>query len=547
MNNTIKKILVTCAFPYANGKLHLGHLLEQVQADIWVRYHRLRNRQVTFICADDAHGTAIFLHAKKLNMHPNELIFIMKKQHQKILSQFSISHDYYSTTDSLSNKYLCFDIYRILKEKNLIAEKIIPQLYDTSLQMFLSDRLVKGTCPVCLIRNQFGDHCESCGATYNGVQLIKPKSILSNSPPVIQKSMHLFFKLSKFSKFLKKWIFSGALQTPVLNKVKEWLITGLQDWNISRDQPYFGFKIPGVLKKYFYVWWDAPIGYISCIQELSLISSNFSVEQFWKKDSKVLLYHFIGKDIIYFHSLFWPAILEGIEYRKPTQIFAHGYLTINGSKLSKSKGIMISADHWLKYFDSDSLRYYFASKLSDSIDDIEMNLNDYFFKINSDIVNNIVNLASRNASFLKKYFSNKLSKVIIEPKLYQLYYDAMQEIEYFFENRNFQKIIKKIIYLSDIANQYISKEKPWLLIQNIKSRNYVHDICSMGINFFRILMIALKPVIPKITKKAEIFLNISLSWDDIQKPLLNHKINNFYSLYSRIQSKEIINFLKTIK
>ncbi|AEH39665.1 methionyl-tRNA synthetase [Buchnera aphidicola (Cinara tujafilina)] len=470
MENSKIKMLVTCAFPYANGTLHLGHILEQVQADIWVRYYRMRKHQVTFICSDDSHGTAIVLHAKKLGIHPKKLISLMKIKHQKILSKFSISHDYYSTTDSAQNKYLCRDIYQTLKEKKLIFKKMIPQLYDVSMKMFLSDRLVKGICPICSKNNQYGDHCEFCGSTYNAIQLKYPKSILSNTQPIIKSSKHLFLKLSHFSNFLKNWINSGSLQLPVLNKIKEWLIIGLHDWNISRDKPYFGFKVPGIIDKYFYVWWDAPIGYISCIKELSLLHKRFSVDCFWKKNSNVLIYHFIGKDIIYFHSLFWPAILEGAGYRQPNKIFAHGYLTINGNKLSKSKGIMISANQWLNFFDSDSLRYYFASKLSDSIDDIEMNLNDYLFKINSDLVNNIINLASRSASFLKKYFSNTLSDVIIKPKLYLLYYNSIQEIEFFFEKRQFQKIIKKIQMLSDIANQYITKEKPWLLIKNFNTK-----------------------------------------------------------------------------
>lgn len=544
MKNTITKMLVTCAFPYANGNLHLGHMLEQIQADIWVRYHRMKNFEVTFICADDAHGTAIMLHAKKININTNELISIMKKKHQNILSRFSIIHDHYSCTNSKQNKNLCEKIYFSIKQKDLIVEKNISQLYDPSIKMFLSDRLVKGTCPFCFVENQYGDHCDSCGSTYDAIQLLNPTSTLSNSQLIIKNSIHFFFKLSKFSSFLKNWIYSGSLQLPVLNKAKEWVLTGLRDWDISRDAPYFGFRIPGFLNKYFYVWWDAPIGYISCIKELSEKNKKISFEDFWKKDSDIFLYHFIGKDIIYFHSLFWPAVLESIEFRKPTKIFAHGYLTINGGKLSKSKGKMISAEDWLTFFDSDSLRYYFASKLSDTIDDIEIDLMDYLFKINSDLVNNVINLASRNASFLKRYFSNILSNRLIEPLLYQIYYDAIPEIEDFFEKRRFQEVIKKIIYLSDVANQYISKIQPWLSINDIKLKENVHDVCSTGINFFKILMTFLKPIIPKIAKKSEIFLNTSFLWSDIKKPLRNHKINNFDKLYLRVQESDISIFSK---
>ncbi|VFP87956.1 Methionine--tRNA ligase [Buchnera aphidicola (Cinara piceae)] len=528
-------MLVTCAFPYSNGEIHLGHLLEQIQADIWVRYYRMRGRSVIFICSDDTHGTAIMLKAKKMKISPKQLIHCMQKKHKNSFLQFSVVHDHYSSTNSQTNKDICEHVYHIIKKKKLIKEKTIDQLYDTKMHMFLSDRFIKGTCPRCKSINQYGDNCDFCGATYNAIELLNPISVLSHSSPDIKNSKHLFFKLSKFSEFLKKWINSGVIQTSVLNKINEWLSIGLHSWNISRDKPYFGFQIPGYSDKFFYVWMDAPIGYISCFKELCDIKKTINFNEFWSIQSKHELFHFIGKDIIYFHSLFWPAILEAYNYRKPTKIFTHGYVTFKGLKLSKSQGSIISASKWLSYFDSDSLRYYFASRLSNTIEDIDINLYDYAYKINADIVNNIINLASRNSSFLKKYFFNILSNNIKKVDLYQKFIDETIHIQDLFEERKFSLVIQKIRYLSDIANKYISKQKPWLLIKNIDNYDKVHDLCSLGINLFRILMIFLKPIMPKLVYKSELFLNTSLLWNEINQPLLNHKINDFSCLYTRIK------------
>ncbi|VFP83550.1 methionine--tRNA ligase [Buchnera aphidicola] len=546
MKHSMYKSLVTCAFPYANGEIHLGHLLEQVQADIWVRYFRLKGRSVLFLCADDAHGTAVMLKAKKMNINSNQLIDYMQKQHKNIFLQFSIHHDHYSSTHSKTNKKLCNKIFNIILKKNFLKEKKIAQLYDTKLNMFLSDRFVKGTCPQCKSDNQYGDNCDFCGAIYDATELLNITSELSNSSPTIKFSNHIFFKLSIFSNFLKKWVNSGVLQTSVLNKINEWLTSNLHSWNISRDQPYFGFKIPGYTDKFFYVWLDAPIGYISCFKELCDLRKDIDFDEFWSKDSKNNLYHFIGKDIIYFHALFWPSILEGCSYRKPTKIFAHGYLTFKGIKLSKSKGSMISASQWLSSFDSDSLRYYFASKLSNTIEDIDMNLYDYAYKINADIVNNIVNLASRNASFLEKYFDNTLSGHLIETVFYKKFVNESIEVEVFFEDRKFSLVVQKIRNLADIANKYISDKQPWILIKNISNKNKVHNICSVGINLFKILMILLKPIMPVLVSNAELFLNTSLMWKHISMPLLNHKINHFSCLYKRINISNIDTFIGKI-
>ncbi|VFP78058.1 Methionine--tRNA ligase [Buchnera aphidicola (Cinara cuneomaculata)] len=546
MKNSMYKSLVTCAFPYANGEIHLGHLLEQIQADIWVRYFRLKNRSVFFICADDAHGTAIMLKAKQMKISPDQLINSMHKQHKNIFLKFSVIHDHYSSTHSPVNKKLCNKIFNIILKKKFLKEKKIAQLYDIKLNMFLSDRLVKGVCPQCNSDDQYGDNCDVCGAIYDATELLQVTSELSNSSPQIKFSNHLFFKLSFFLNFLKKWVNSGVLQTSVFNKINEWLTSNLRSWNISRDQPYFGFKIPGYSSKFFYVWFDAPIGYLSCFKELCDIKKDINFDEFWSINSKNRLYQFIGKDIIYFHALFWPAILEGCGYRKPTKIFTHGYLTCNGLKLSKSKGAIILARQWLSCFDSDSLRYYFASKLSNTIEDIDINLYDYAYKINADIVNNIINLASRNASFLEKYFNNILSNQLIKSGIYKKFISTAVEIESFFEDRKFSLVIQKIRYLSDLANKYISKRKPWILIKNASNKNQVHNICSLGINLFKILIIFLKPIMPELVTNIELFLNTSLMWKHISTPLLNHKINRFSYLYKRIDIKDIDFFLKKI-
>ncbi|WP_075434219.1 methionine--tRNA ligase [Buchnera aphidicola] len=546
MKNSTDTMLVTCAFPYANGDIHLGHLLEHIQADIWIRYYRMKGRSVIFICSDDAHGTAIMLQAKKMKINPERLIENVYQRHRSSFLKFSIFHDHYSSTHSKTNEKTCKKIFNILKRKDLIQEKVITQLYDVKLNIFLSDRFVRGTCPTCRAKRQYGDNCEICGAIYDATELLNPVSELSNSSPQIKSSKHLFFKLSYFSEFLKRWVNSGTVQASVANHLNRWLAMGLRSWNISRDKPYFGFLIPGYVDKFFYVWMDAPIGYISSFKELCNEDDKINFCNFWSRQSKHELYHFIGKDIVYFHSLFWPAILEGCDYRKPTKIFAHGYLKFNGSKLSKSKGTIISVDQWLSYFDSDSLRYYLASKLSDTIEDIEINVYDYAYKINSDIVNNIINLASRSASFLKKHFFNILSDCIIEKSIYKNFVDKSIEIDISFQERKFSLVVKAIRNLSDIANKYINTTKPWILIKQKSSRNYVHGICSLGINLFRILMIFLKPIMPNLVRKSELFLNTPLQWTQINKPLLNHKINDFSCLYERIKISYVDEFMRKI-
>ncbi|WP_367673188.1 methionine--tRNA ligase [Buchnera aphidicola] len=529
-----RKILITCAFPYANGPIHIGHMLEHIQADIWARYHRMRGREVWFISADDAHGTAIMLQSEKLEISPEQLIGDVIKEHKLDFLNFNISHDNYYSTHSTENFYFLKKIFLKLQKKGLIQEKIISQFYDNIKNIFLPDRFIKGTCPNCKSKNQYGDNCEVCSATYEPVDLIDPISVISGQHPILKKTKHLYFDLPFFSSILKNWIHSGVLHNTVINKTEEWFKIGLKQWGISRDAPYFGFKIPNYLNKYFYVWLDAPIGYISAFKNLCSFNKKLHFKDLWCTDSEYELYHFIGKDIIYFHTLFWPAILEAANLRKPNSIFVHGYLTMNGLKLSKSRGVLLTAKDWIKYFDSDSLRYYFASKLSNNINDIEINLKDFVHKINSDIVNKLVNLAARNASFINIYFDNFLSRTLNDIKLYQYFIDSSKDIEIFLENRDFSSVIRKSMMLLDMANHYINEKKPWLIAKQDPKNSELQIISTLGINLFRIIMIFLKPILPDLAKKTELFLIDELRWNNINKPLLSHKIKKFIPLYKRI-------------
>lgn len=532
-----KKMLVTCALPYSNGSIHLGHLLEHIQADIWVRYNRMIGHEVWFICADDAHGTAVMLKSKKQNILPEELIFKIYKEHKYDFSSFQISYDNYHSTHSKENYNLVQKIYNLLDSNGYIKECTISQLYDDKEKIFLPDRFVKGFCPSCKSEDQYGDHCEVCGAVYAAIDLLNPLSVLSNSVPIVRTSVHLFFNLPFFSDFLKKWIFSGVLDKNVLNKTKEWFKIGLKKWDISRDEPYFGFKILNYLNKYFYVWLDAPIGYMSTFKNLCKKRTNLNFDEFWNKNSNCELYHFIGKDIVYFHTLFWPAILEATGFRKPTKIFVHGYVTIHGNKLSKSKNDFILASDWLKYLDSDSLRYYYACKLSNNIQDIEFNIYQLVEKVNTDIVNKVVNLASRSASFINKNFCGKLSDQLSDIQLYMKFISESKNIEVLFNNREFSLAMKKIMIFSDVANKYINDQKPWTLAQ--EKYDQLHMIASMGVNLFRVIMTWLKPVTPSLAERSELFLKIKLDWKGIKKPLLNHTISKFKILYKRIDINKI--------
>lgn len=547
MTQVAKKILVTCALPYANGSIHLGHMLEHIQADIWVRYQRMRGNQVYFICADDAHGTPIMLKAQQMGIAPEQMIADMSQEHQTDFAGFDISYDNYHSTHSEENRELSALIYTRLKENGFIKNRTISQLYDPEKGMFLPDRFVKGTCPKCKAPDQYGDNCEVCSATYSPTELIDPKSVVSGATPVMRDSEHFFFDLPEFSAMLQAWTRSGALQEQVANKMQEWFESGLQQWDISRDAPYFGFEIPDATGKYFYVWLDAPIGYMGSFKNLCDKRGDIDFDAFWQKDSDADLYHFIGKDIVYFHSLFWPAMLEGSNFRKPTNLFVHGYVTVNGAKMSKSRGTFIKASTWLQHLDADSLRYYYAAKLSSRIDDIDLNLEDFVQRVNADIVNKVVNLASRNAGFITKRFNGQLSAELADPALYKTFTDASASIGEAWASREFSRAVREIMALADVANRYVDEQAPWVVAKQEGRDADLQAICSMGINLFRVLMTWLKPVLPSLTARTEAFLNQELTWDGIQQPLLNHSIAPFKALYGRIEMDKVNGLIEASK
>lgn len=539
MTQVAKKIMVTCALPYANGPIHLGHMLEHIQADIWVRYQRMRGNEVYFICADDAHGTPVMLKAQQSGVTPEQMIAEISQQHQADFAGFNISYDNYHSTHSPENRELSELIYRRLKQNGFIKNRTISQLFDPEKGMFLPDRFVKGSCPKCKAADQYGDNCEVCGSTYSPVELINPVSVVSGATPVMRESEHFFFDLPAFSDMLQSWTRSGALQEQVANKMQEWFDAGLQQWDISRDAPYFGFEIPDAPGKYFYVWLDAPIGYMGSFRNLCDKRGDLDFDAFWQQDSDAELYHFIGKDIVYFHSLFWPAMLEGSGFRKPTNLFVHGYVTVNGAKMSKSRGTFIKASTWLKHFDADSLRYYYAARLSSRVDDVDLNLEDFVQRVNSDIVNKVVNLASRNAGFITKRFDGQLAAELADPDLYKTFTDAAESISKAWASRESGRAIREIMALADLANRYIDEQAPWLVAKQEGREADLQAICTMGINMFRVLVTWLKPVLPSLSERTEAFLNQDLQWEGIHQPLLNHQIAPFKALYSRIEMEKV--------
>ncbi|WP_318435670.1 methionine--tRNA ligase [Photobacterium leiognathi] len=542
-----RKILVTCALPYANGSIHLGHMLEHVQADIWVRYQRLRGNEVHFICADDAHGTPIMLKAQQMGMEPEQMIAEVSKEHQADFAGFDIDFSNYHSTHSPENRELASFVYTQLKEKGFITSRTISQLFDPEKEMFLPDRFVKGTCPKCKAEDQYGDNCDNCGETYSPTDLINPKSAVSGATPVMKDSEHFFFDLPQFESMLKEWTKSGALQDETANKMQEWFESGLQQWDISRDAPYFGFEIPGETGKYFYVWLDAPIGYMGSFKNLCDKRGDLNFDEYWNKDSSTELYHFIGKDIVYFHSLFWPAMLDGAGFRKPNNVFVHGYVTVNGAKMSKSKGTFIKAGTYLKHLDPECLRYYYAAKLNSRIDDLDLNLEDFTQRVNSDVVNKIVNLASRNAGFIAKRFDGKLSDNFVEPELYAEFVAAADHIGELYESREYGRAIREITALADKANQYVDEKAPWVVAKQEGKDQELQEICTVGINLFRVLMAYLKPVMPKLAERSEAFLNETLTWESIAKPLTAHEVTKFKALFNRIDPAHVAAMVESSK
>lgn len=533
-------MLVTCALPYANGSIHLGHMLEHIQADIWVRYQRMRGHQVHFICADDAHGTPIMLKAQQMGITPEEMIAAVSKEHQTDFAGFNISFDNYHSTHSDENRELAELIYGCLKDGGFIKGRTITQLFDPEKSMFLPDRFVKGTCPKCKSPEQYGDNCDSCGATYSPTELIDPKSAVSGATPVMKDSEHFFFDLPQFETWLAGWVRgSGAIQEEMANKMQEWFESGLQQWDITRDAPYFGFEIPGAPGKYFYVWLDAPIGYMASFKNLCNKRGDIDFDSYWKADSEAELYHFIGKDIAYFHCLFWPSMLEGAGFRKPTKVNVHGYVTVNGAKMSKSKGTFIKASTYLNHLDPECLRYYYAAKLNSRIDDLDLNLDDFVARVNADVVNKLVNLASRNAGFIAKRFDGKLAATCAEPELYAEFANASASISEAYEAREFSRAIREIMALADKANRYVDEKAPWVLAKQEGADAELQAVCSVGINLFRVLMAYLKPVMPLLAERAEAFLGETLSWDGVVQPLTNHQLAPFKALFSRIEPAKI--------
>ena len=547
MSSTSRNILVTCALPYANGSIHLGHMLEHIQADIWVRFQRMRGHNIHFICADDAHGTPIMLKAQQLGITPEEMIAAVSQEHQTDFAGFKISFDNYHSTHSDENRQFAESIYTKLKENGFIKSKTISQLFDPEKSMFLPDRFVKGTCPKCKAPDQYGDNCEVCGATYSPTELINPKSAVSGATPVMKDTEHFFFDLPQFADMLKAWTTSGALQDEIANKLNEWFTSGLQQWDITRDAPYFGFEIPGAPGKYFYVWLDAPIGYMGSFKNLCNKRGDIDFDAFWGETSDAELYHFIGKDIVYFHSLFWPAMLHGSGYRKPTNVFVHGYVTVNGAKMSKSRGTFIKASTYLQHLDPECLRYYYAAKLNNRIDDLDLNLEDFVARVNSDVVNKLVNLASRTASFICKRFDGKLADTLSEPALYKTFTDASERIADAYEKREYSRAIRDIMALADEANRYVDEKAPWVIAKQEGQETELSAVCSTTINLFRVLMTYLKPVMPELAARAEAFLNVTLNWTDIEQPLLAHTVSPFKALFTRVDPVKVAAMVEASK
>lgn len=539
MTNTKRNILVTAALPYANGPLHLGHMVEYIQSDIWVRFQKLLGNTCYFICGDDAHGTPIMLRAKSLGITPEQLIADIYQSHTQDLQAFHIAFDNFYTTHSPENQALANEIYECLSKQNDITKRIIRQAYDPVENMFLPDRYVKGECPKCHAKDQYGDSCEVCGATYTPTDLKNPVSVVSGATPVEKESEHYFFCLNHYEQFLKEWTHQGHLQSEVSKKLDEWFQMGLEQWDISRDGPYFGFKIPHTTDKYFYVWLDAPIGYMASFKNLCHKQPSLSFEEYWNKDSKAELYHFIGKDIVYFHALFWPALLAGSHFRTPSGIFVHGFLTVNGQKMSKSRGTFINARTYLNHLDPECLRYYFASKLSSSIEDIDFQMEDFVARVNADLVGKLVNIASRCAGFITKQFEGMLADSLLENELYQEFVLAGDSLKAHYEAREYNRAVREIMRLADLANRYIDDKKPWILVKSTQSRNEAWNACTMGINLFRVLMTYLKPILPALAKATEDFLNNELTWEARERPLLHHVIQPFKPLLQRIELKEV--------
>ena len=537
MTSVPRKILATSALPYANGPIHLGHLVEYIQTDIWTRFQRLRGHEAYYVCAEDTHGTPIMLKARDEGLTPESLIEKIGNEHRRDFADFNIAFDNYYTTHSDENQHFSEFIFEQLKTKGHITTRTITQAYDPVEKMFLPDRFIRGTCPRCGAEDQNGDNCEVCGAAYAPTDLADAVSVISGAAPVSRDSEHYFVRLSDFEPMLRDWTGSGRLQSEVVNKLNEWFDTGLQDWDISRDAPYFGFEIPGAPGKYFYVWLDAPIGYMASFRNFCN-SSGVDFDTFWAADAPAELYHFVGKDILYFHTLFWPAMLHGAGFRTPTAVFTHGFLTINGQKMSKSRGTFIKARTYLNHLDPDYLRYYFAAKLNNRVEDIDFNVEDFVVRVNADLVGKVVNIASRCAGFIEKRFEGQLSGTLPDPTLTEKFCEQHSAICQYFENREFSRAVREIMALADLANQYINDVKPWIIAKDGARADELQAVCTQGLNLFRMLVTWLAPVVPKLAERSGEFLRHPITTENaleqVTKPLLDHRIGPFVRLLDRI-------------
>ncbi|WP_295405312.1 methionine--tRNA ligase [uncultured Thiocystis sp.] len=542
-----RDILITSALPYANGPIHIGHLVEYIQTDIWARFQKMRGHHCWYVCADDAHGTPIMLRARQEGIAPEALIARVAAEHRADFADFRVGFDNYHSTHSPENQHFASLIYERNRDAGHIAKRTISQAYDPVEQMFLPDRFIKGECPKCGAADQYGDNCEVCGASYSPAELKNPRSAVSGAVPEQRESDHYFFRLGDFEEMLRVWT-RGGLQKEVANKLDEWFDAGLQEWDISRDAPYFGFEIPDHPGKFFYVWLDAPIGYLASFQNLCDRTEGLDFDHYWGKDSKAELYHFIGKDIIYFHALFFPAMLHGAGFRTPSAIFAHGFLTVDGQKMSKSRGTFIKARTYLDYLNPEYLRYYFAAKLGPNVDDIDLNLEDFTARVNADLVGKVVNIASRCAGFIGKRFAGKLSGALSEPNLFAEFVQAGDAIADAYERREFSRAVREIMALADRANQYIDEQAPWVVAKQPGRDAELQDICSMGINLFRLLIGYLRPILNGTAADAEAFLRIDpLTWAALADPLLDHEIAPYKPLMTRVEPARIAAMLEASK
>jgi len=538
-----RRILVTSALPYANGPIHIGHLVEYIQTDIWTRFQRQRGHECYYVCADDAHGTAIMLRAKNEGISAEQLIERVKKEHQTDFAAFGIHFDHYYSTHSPENQAFSEGIYQALKDQGHIGKRLIEQAYDAQENMFLPDRFIKGECPKCGSPDQYGDNCEVCGATYNPTDLKNPVSTVSGTTPVTRSTEQIFFKLADFTEPLREWMNTAGLQPEARNKLGEWLDGGLRNWDISRDAPYFGFAIPGEKDKFFYVWLDAPIGYMASFQHYCN-QNDLNFDDFWRSDTSTELYHFIGKDILNFHGLFWPAMLHGAGYRMPSSLCVHGFLTVNGQKMSKSRGTFIMASTFYQHLSPQYLRYYIAAKLNHHIEDLDLSFADFQQRVNSDLVGKVVNIASRCAGFIDKRFAGQMASKLLEPARYEEFVAAADDIAACYESRDFNRAMRKIMALADQANQYVDARKPWEVAKHPDQTADLHETCSMGLNYFLALMTWLAPVIPELADKAADLFNIesltnTASWNRCQSPLLGQQIKPFRHFIQRIESRQI--------